>query len=1182
MGAYAGKFHWLLLFSLFLALCIGFSPFPTENEYVWCFAKRTLPARLGSDISGAGITSLQTFPAYEIRGECGTGVPLESYSECRRLSFHLADLRADWKKALAYSGPKDIWTGFSSINNAEAAVLKYSQALSSAKDLDDAILSEIDSEGLKKISGIVGESAGKETFLSIHSALSLSRRAKEIERDLSDARLFHSQILSYYSGFRRFSENLHASHIFKTNCSALSNWSLFECSSPGWVLVNIACAKDPASCVLATDCEATVANNITNLRAYLPDFGYFWDKNRGERISSSLRSYSEYSELHLKAEKLYAEKLEDSLLLSRQVGNLLSEARSERLGEIPVRLQFGISRGTGESEASLYESGNISESLAFSEKAVDRFSAGLGSLSGKGLGERIVALEELRAELSSAKRALEGAIRYASLIEKDLDGQLPEDKLEEFLYFPTGLRIISKQAQVESAKGELKGLLEVACAPKGTKFPELSIRGLEREGEGLSPEKCANSQSDENILLALSEEYEARVNGLRWQARLLAGEDEGILESIGKYEFLASNGWISAENAWGFLSLAEREYTKAISSSAPIWKVSFSEEPILPIVSGRESYSRIYGEVKPPEGLFGRPVSRDAFSSSFYAKTGQNTKAQSLREIWTVGGCAISASPVGPRTIEFVSECETSSDTASFLFERSLGILAESVETYSSENSTSEEYSAVRKYSLSCSDGLPSREIAIDTGIVLPEDRVSVEGAGFFSEKGRVFVLANCSDSGTAIGARIIYSNPVEVALSFGSPGKATISATNLLGIPLKKAKVFFALPKNSSSIFVGGREAYPSAEGVSFYEVDLSPGETKSTELSFLSASEYLPPDCPFCCGLGGRFNSLPKEKQAEAASSLPKAVESYALLSFVPNREKVAKLACADLFREALLLSEELVLSEIESKDKSACRETASHAVSDRRALSALKERTEGLRTMRKKFPFGNFEDAPDFSRAILLVSEAERDCNKTLLSQAEAEIELASTKSDLAIESAALWAYSEFSESSLGPEITGEIISAVERRVGNRTRLLFSGKKLPLPEAPLPSEYSAIINSVVAASGEIAPASELARRAHEAVSTADGLEGKSASGVIYLEKAKKAVLEDRLLDGYFLGHYSAILSENEEKSSENKLSGALKIAVALFSIALAAGIIFAGKARKRRKPGELKGDSLFGEIR
>jgi|GEM_PF-6918204 len=1186
MGAKAGNFPWLLLIlAVFLAPVLvaspGFSPFPNENEYVWCFAKRTLPARLGSDISGAGIASLQVFPAYEIRGECGTGVPLESYSECRRLSFHLADLRADWKNALDYSNSQDIWTGFSSINNAEAAVLKYSQALSSARDLDDAIISEIDSLGLKKISGLVGESGNGETFLSIHSARSLSRQSREIERDLSDARLFHSQIISYYSAFRGFSENLHASYIFRTNCSALANWSLFECSSPGWALVNIACAGNPVSCVLATDCEATVSNNITSLRAYLPDFGYFWDKNRGERISSSLKGYSEYSELYLKAEKIYAEKLEDSEVLSRQVGNLLSEARSERLGEIPTILQFGISRGFGESEASFYESGNISERIAFSERTLRRFSEGIGSLPGKGLGERTIVLEELREELLSAKMALEGAIRHSSLIERNLDGLVPEDKLEEFLYLPAGLRILSKQALVEKERDQFEGLFEVACAPRGTKFPELSLGGLEREGEGLSPEKCTNSPTNEALLFALSEEYEARVNGLRWQARLLSGGGEESLHPIEKYEFLASNGWISAKNAWGFLSLAEREYSRAISISPSNWKFSFSEELVRPLVSNRESYSRIYGEVKPPVGFFGRPFSRETFSSSFSARTGQYTPAQ-LREIWTVGDCAISSSPAGPRAIEFSSECETSSDAANFLFERNLGIVAESRETYSSEASTSEEYSAFRKYSLDCKESPPSGEIAIDTGLVLPEDRVSVEGAGFFSDKGRVFVLANCSDSGKTTEARIKYSNPIEVSLLFGAPGRATISARNLLGISLKNAKVFFALPKNSSPIFVGGREAYPSAEGFSFYEVDLLPGEAKSSEISFSGSSEYLPPVCPFCCGLEGRFNSLPKEKQAEAASSLPKAIDNYGLLSLAPNREKVSKLACGNSFREALLLSDALVLSERESREKAVCLEISSSAVSDRRAISVLKSRTESLRTLRKKFPFGNFEDSPDLSKAALLVSEAERDCNETKLSEAEAEIENASTRADLAMESAALWAYSEFSESKLGPEITGEIVSSVERKVGNRTRILFSGKRLNLPDSPLPSEYSAIISAVVAASGEIAPSSELARRAHEAVSIADRLEGKSSSGVIYLEKAKKAVLEGRLLDGYFLGHYSAILSEKDASVRTDSGTRALKIGVALFSIALAAGIIFAGKSRNRRKSKELKGDSLFGEIR
>ncbi len=1185
MGVKPGNLPWLLILAVFLAQTLmagpGFSPFPNENEYVWCFAKRTLPARLGSDISGAGITSLHTFPAYEIRGECGTGVPFESYSECRRLSFHLADLRADWKNALDYSNSRDIWTGFSSINNAEAAVLKYSQALSSARDLDDAILSEIDSLGLKKISGLVGESGKGETFLSIHSTLSLSRQSREIERDLSDARLFHSQIISYYSAFRGFSENLHASYIFRTNCSALANWSLFECSSPGWALLNIACAGNPVSCVLATDCEATVSNNITSLRAYLPDFGYFWDKNRGERISSALWRYSEYSELYLKAEKIYAEKLEDSFLLSRQVEKLLSEARSERLGEIPAILQFGISRGFGESEASFYESGNISERIALSERALHRFSDGISSLSGKSLGERIISLDELRAELLSAKQALESAIRHSSMIERNLDELVPEDKLREFLYLPAGLRILSKQALVENERGQFMGLFEVACAPRGTKFPEFSINGIEREGEGLSPEKCASSPTNEALLLALSEEYEARVNGLRWQARLIAGEDEGILESIRKYEFLASNGWISAKNAWGFLSLAEREYSRAISLSPSTWKFSFSEELVRPLVSNREIYSRIYGDVRPPEGFFGKQVSRETFFSAFSARTGKYSPAH-LRELWAVGGCAISSSQAGPRTIDFSFECETSRDTANFLFERSLGIVAESRETYSSEATTSEEYSAVRKYSLDCNEIPTSREIAINTGLVLPEDRVSVEGAGFFSDKGSVFVLANCSDSGKTIEARVKYSNPIEVSLLFGAPGKATLSARNLLGIPLKNAKIFFALPKNSSKIFVGGVETYPSAEGISFYEVDLSPGEAKSVEVSFSGASEYLPPDCPFCCGLEGRFNSLPKEKQAEAVNSLPKTIDNYLLLSLAPNREKVSKLACRNSFREALLLSDALILSEREAREKEVCLEISSSAISDRRAISALKSRTEGLRILRKKFPFGNFEDAPDLSKAALLVSEAERDCNETTLSEAEEEIERASTRADLAIESAALWAHSEFSESVLGPEITGKIVSAVERKVGNRTRTLFSGRRLKLPETPIPSEYGAIINSVVAASGEIAPSSELARQAHEAVSNADRLGEKSTAGILYLEKAKKAVVENRLLDGYFLGHYSAILSENDASVRTASGNRALKIGVALFSIALAAGIIFAGKSRNRRKSKELKGDSLFGEIR
>ncbi|MFH0961947.1 MAG: hypothetical protein V1820_04655 [archaeon] len=1165
----AGLKKFVVLLALLAVLVIfpARASFPLENQYVWCFAKRTLPLRLRSDIQSSGISLTDKFPPTELRISCSPSRG-DSYRECLRLSSHLFDLSSNWRSAVLYSKSGNLWEGISSISLAEAAALKYGYAISSAEELESLVFSEMNTSGLWKLSGKLGEStSGGYTALSLYSGLSEDIASGKFVRERSDNERFLSQIRGYYSKFISFARENHQGYLFAKNCSQYSAWSIFECSTSSWALVNLACAGNFSACVFATDCEATISNNVSSIAASLPSFPGYWERNPGSSIKDSSEKYLAYSEFVLRVKTLENGLISEIDSLSREVSKKAGALRRAEVQKIPIGLVFSeISAGRSAQAYSRIDFLNFSLAVSLADSEVSSAAEGLAGLSKKPAFERITGLEETRKKLGEQLASLALVGELAERIERNFDANLPLETSLSVSALPAGQRILLKSIFSGTISSDTEALREVACAPTIRAFPEHPLGPFPRRGEGLSASICRGEAPREEIFRALDEKYSEQVNRKRNEILELVSvlPESDLVAEFGTYEFLPRNGWISAETSWGFLSSLDGLYSRILEDSSQAPRVDFEESLIFPVIANRNSVSRLYGTISGPS------VSGTAETTAL--KFPGNVPAEVS---WVEGGEIKSVSPASGRL--FIDYEKGTLSTLSFLIERNLGKLASATETYSSESVTSGAYSISKKYALACSSSGYPEDFLVGTGTILPEDGLTVSGVEYSFLGGELFLRGSCDES--LLAANISYNNPISMELS-ENPKGFSVSATNALKLNLPKVFLYVPLPPNSTEISVDGAPSFQLPDGTVRMETSFSAGETKTFEIAFLSGpGAGQLPDCPFCCNIGGR--TLSSVQIAEANYAIPLLVGEYQKLS-ESERAQVSALACQDLFSQALDSARKLI-SERARTEKQACAKISASSVSDRRILSVMKSSAEKLALLRKKYPWAPFENPPELSGTLVKVSEAEKDCNETLLAEAESEIKNARAGLDSALASAAIWAHSEFGNGSFSAGITlpAEVIQTVEGRIGNRTRLALSGVNLLIFEIPSEGEYEKYVELILS-SKSLVSFLETEGNAREAIALAEKFSPEAASEEgRYLSLAKDSLSNGRVLDGLYAGHYSAILSERAGKTASGSSKTLAKILAVALSVSLAGAVIFLGSRRKGKK-GKKEDDGIFGEIR
>jgi hypothetical protein len=1049
------------------------------------------------------------------------------------------------------------------MNGAAASVTAYDNAILRSIEMDGAILSEMEESGIWKLSGELGESEGL-TAASLQSVLSDGAWRIKAETARSENVRFLGRLAGYFSQYEKFAREANESYIFRTNCSRLANWSLFECSADSWLTVSAVCMSHLQTCAEATDCQATISYNVTKLRADPPDFSEYWKKAAEiSPLPDSFSRYGAYSVFSKRAAVLEGELRQSIISQSESVLSRAGEAKRSGLAGIPVPVlvDFFSARKGGALAVGRAEYLNFSRTISYSEDAATLSSRKMSALANLSLSERVLALKELKNSLDEAAFSIDAVFSIAKELEIYLDGRISVRQAEALAVLPQSERIMRKAALV-SLSEDSDSLSLVASSPTFREFQNLSVLGLSRWGEGLE----GIWSGREEILLALDERYGRGVNSKREeilsrQSSLSAAD----LAEFRKYEFLAPGGWIYARNAWGFLSLLEREYSDILSRAGRIVPIQDLEERLVqPVTANGKATVGLDGTIQNPSAV---PI--DSAQFEFGAAKVVSGK---LDLLWSDGGTISSISSGRDGSFSLTASVPPFS-TLSFSAEQEIPPLVRAVRVSSVESSSSDEYSLSERFEVFCGASF-SGGFLLPIETVLPRDALLVStDAPFFSisENGLVLSAECPADS---ISVNLTYLRPILLEYS-GIPGGLSVRATNRLAFPLSNSLVNIPLPENSSGITLDGEEVFQMADGTVGKRVSLGAGEARTLLVKF-SAGASSSPTCEFCCGIEERFSSLPAEKRAEIQRHLPSLISEAAKLTgdeILP----VEKLACQDKILDALDLTRKTIAGRQKISDKN-CAKISSMAATDRRMIGILKARADKILLLKSRFPSADFSPPPDLSLVSMDVLAAEQECDEWKIISAEEDLSAARNRTADSLAEAASWAYGFFSTNySLSLSLPISVTSAVEKKIGTKLREL---APIPLPpEPPSPDEYEVLIDSVLA--GKFDGGKKLVSIEEEAKGLLDNLDPGEVppAAITYLNFGKAALSEGRLLDGLYAGHYAAILADEEKSASSSRNSTIAKIVAVVFSLLLAGAVIFY-KGRGKKPKGD--DSDIFGEIK
>lgn len=1149
MSLARGTAAFILLFAIILPAA---AYFPSEYDYIWCFGKNTFPARLAADSSSAGL-GLPVPAVLETSSYSCPPTSTESYYYCRRALSGIDDARSDWKYSAGQLGKtKSVWAQVEAVNNAESSVISYQVALADILRMQDNILAELRSEGLPGISGLVGLHSGY-TPATLEAALADPAAGSRAREAAANAERMRGILAGYYNQYATLARNINTGLVLGSNCSRLANWSMFECSESSWIVISAVCMGSFTTCAAATDCQATVSYNLSKLATTPADYRGFWERESLiDPVPEAIARYASYSSALAKATELeagYRQKLAEGISCAR--GNL-SAMRQAGIFDLPKEVIFAYlisSEGRGLTATTAEADFLNLTSLAI--RAGERIaSAEFVTAQRNGtISERVLSLKSSLDSLGEAEFELAEARRIAAGIDGFLAGRAGRTNYSLYSSMDSGER--AEALSSFWGYGNFSGLARAACAERGAPFPD------GRTGEGLS---CSGRETDRELLLALDSMYSASVNGGRQNVlSILNLLDPSERRDALAYESFAQSDWISAERAWGRMAFLDSFYSGIVSKyagSAPSMSAELSEQLA---VANLNRIVTVGGSITNPLPF---PVpARD-----FYSETG--LPAGKIDLLWSQGNGTVGSAEILSDGRLRISASIGGSARMDFSASATLPPAATATESSSFETVTSDSYKVSEEYNIACSPGF-SGEFLLPIRTSLPSERLVVLSASphSFGPDGASLHL-RCPVASAS--ANLSYLRPITLSYTDISGGYVA-KATNTLSFPIEP---FVILPAaaESQKATVNGKE-YPVLPDSSVQVRDsFAAGETKEYSVRLNSSSASVP-DCPFCCGLAARAQSLSKARLAEAQRLLPLIIRNAEILS-ADEISRIEALLCADRITDALDLSESLVAKKSQAESKQ-CEALASRAAIDRRLLSVLKTDAESLALLRKRFPSADFSDPPSLSEAESLVNSASRDCNSTGISLAEERIETLRAAADSSFSSAAAWAQGFFSSKySLSLTLPNDVVAEVEGRIGNGTRLAASGY-ISSPDGLSGLDSRAVVSRVLAG-GENSKRN-LQSLADEAQRLLLGRDGPDEAGT-YSEIGKAALAEGRLLDGLYAGHYAAILSERaagKDGSSAAFLAKAAAVAVAL---ALAVAVIFYKEKRKGKK-GE---ENIFGEIR
>ncbi len=1162
--------------------------FPTESEYVWCFARTAMPGKLSADISASGLAQADKNAAALLApaGYRSPAIDDPAYVKYLDAILLLEGAHSSWKAGVAKASLSgDRWALVSSLNSAVASVEGYGESVAASRRLDGAILSSLDAAGLPRLSGELGESEGLTASVlraQLSDSAALDSRAADA---LGRVDGFLSSAGSYFAQLRDFARDSNSSYLFSKNCTRLANWSLFECSAESWLVVNIVCASDFGTCVDATDCQATISHNLSRLKTSPPNFASFWSSAREvSPLPASFSRYKAYSGFLYNARVLEARLAGEKAALSAGLDALALDALSEELGVVDpdIVLDF-LSSSPPSAAKATGRAGflNFSASIADAQVA----SAAPWRDAESSYYSRILGLKSDISALKEAQDEIRSTLSLADAIEAGMDSRLAPQKILEYSRLTRGRRIAAKAADLSlSAEGD--EIFLVATSPPSRSFPESVLGGIARRGEGVSVPQGAGRFE---IFSALEDRYSASVNLKRQEilARLSDLSDSDRAKFAG-YDFLAGpDGWVSPRTAWGFMSLLDSEYSGMLSRARQGDPFVFAQAVLAaPVAAGKPAFYRVFGTIAnggPSEIVSSQRI---AFQAPGLPAAGEGR----FSVVWSEGGGALDSlaslgggsaearARIGPfSSVRFEAEGEFPSPVSSSV-------------ASDFERVTSEEYSRQISSNIACSPGF-SGDIAVPFANRLPLDSLVVQASSpggrrefRVSPDGAITVSDTCQAGPHSLDVSLSYPRPVLLSYE-ETPAGYLVLATNRLSFPLGGLTLEIQLPENASRVYIDGARLFPRADWTISVPRSLGPGETERLEVSFeRGAREASPlPECAFCCAISARSLAWPEAKETEAMRYLPELVSAASLLA-EDELAPVSALACADDFYGALSLSRKIATDRLK-RDGAACANASSSAVSARRLLAVLSDESGKLAALKSRFPSSPFRLPPNVSPAKLDVLEAERTCNATLMGRAEEALASVRDETRSSLSAAARWAYDFFGASySANLSLPANVGASVEAKVGDGFRkraesLAQAGAGLPEPSDETSER---IVDAILANKADFSAKalSSLESEAGAAVAESSRLSSGHPEAQYYSSLGKESLSQRRLLDGYYAAQYSLILSAGKAASASSSRSMALKALAVAISLVMVGAVVFYKERKNRGRPP--KEDNFFGEVR